>query len=359
MGRHAEAKEAIDPSIEVALKIGYQRRLLQIYSLIGQYNINVEEDFTKGLHHFEEALRISEEINDMGSLGLANSGLSGALFSNCEFKRAISHMEKAHDIYLAANNLRGIVATKSTLCHWYNYQGRLDFGYKTSHEALRIAEESGDIYSNSFAYTRCGTSCYYKGYLEEAVDYLLKGIDFSERLNSFENIYNAQSFLALAYIEIGEYKKAKDHSRKPIIAGEQAGTGLSRINLSKMSLARARTMNNEKDIDLESLYGYAYENKFKIFDGRMRRYLGEILLYIDDQHISQAEDWIKKAIEVDEMHGMMWYLGRDYALYADLFKRKGDQSKAKENLNKAIEILKECGADGWVEKYEKELALFS
>jgi len=27
-----------------------------------------------------------------------------------------------------------------------------------------------------------------------------------------------------------------------------------------------------------------------------------------------------------------------------------------ENLGKAIEILKECGADGWVEKYEKELA---
>jgi len=40
-----------------------------------------------------------------------------------------------------------------------------------------------------------------------------------------------------------------------------------------------------------------------------------------------------------------------------MFRRKGDQSKAKENLNKAIEIFKKCGADGWVEKYEKELAL--
>jgi hypothetical protein len=39
-----------------------------------------------------------------------------------------------------------------------------------------------------------------------------------------------------------------------------------------------------------------------------------------------------------------------------LFKRKEDRSKAKENIAKAIEILKECGADGWVEKYEKELA---
>ena len=69
------------------------------------------------------------------------------------------------------------------------------------------------------------------------------------------------------------------------------------------------------------------------------------------------EDWIKKAIEADNRNGMWWNLGRDYALYAEFFKRKGDQLKAKENLNKAIEILRECGADGWVEKYEKELAV--
>ena len=52
---------------------------------------------------------------------------------------------------------------------------------------------------------------------------------------------------------------------------------------------------------------------------------------------------------------MMWNLAQDYALYAELFKRKEDFPKAKENLTKAIGIFKECGADGWVDKYEKEL----
>jgi len=42
-----------------------------------------------------------------------------------------------------------------------------------------------------------------------------------------------------------------------------------------------------------------------------------------------------------------------------LFKREGDQPKVRENLGKAIEIMKECGADGWVEKYEEELASLS
>jgi len=37
---------------------------------------------------------------------------------------------------------------------------------------------------------------------------------------------------------------------------------------------------------------------------------------------------------------------------------KRDGLKARENLGKAIEILKECGANGWVEKYERELGTF-
>ncbi len=56
---------------------------------------------------------------------------------------------------------------------------------------------------------------------------------------------------------------------------------------------------------------------------------------------------------------MMWNLAQDYALYAEWFKRKDDLPKTQENLGKAIKIFKECGADGWVEKYEKKLASFS
>ena len=39
--------------------------------------------------------------------------------------------------------------------------------------------------------------------------------------------------------------------------------------------------------------------------------------------------------------------------------RGGLEAMEKENLKKAIEIYRECGADGWVEKYEKELAVIS
>jgi hypothetical protein len=76
---------------------------------------------------------------------------------------------------------------------------------------------------------------------------------------------------------------------------------------------------------------------------------------LDDDRMPEAEDWIKNSMKAHKSNGMKWHLGMDYKLYADLFRRMGDQSKAKETLGKAIEIFKECGADGWVEKYKKEL----
>jgi tetratricopeptide (TPR) repeat protein len=104
------------------------------------------------------------------------------------------------------------------------------------------------------------------------------------------------------------------------------------------------------------LYTHSRNNKVKAAEGWIQRYIGEILLNIDYQHSSEAEHWIQKATEADQRNRMMFNLGKDYALYADLFKRRGDRLKAQENLGKAIEIFKECGADGWVEKGEEDLS---
>ena len=128
------------------------------------------------------------------------------------------------------------------------------------------------------------------------------------------------------------------------------------LDLSRIGEARAKVMNYDKDINLESLYSYHERHRLRLHDGWMSRYIGEILLNFDEQHIPEAKHWIEKAIEADKRNGMLWHLARDYALYAELFKRKDDLPKAKEKLGKAIDMLKECGADGWVEKYEKELA---
>jgi hypothetical protein len=98
------------------------------------------------------------------------------------------------------------------------------------------------------------------------------------------------------------------------------------------------------------------KNKLAICESLGTRCIAEIYMNIDDQHMAEAEAWIKRAIGFNTKHDTKWELARDHALYADWFKKKGDMSKAREHLTTAIGLFNECGADGWVEKYERDLA---
>jgi tetratricopeptide (TPR) repeat protein len=358
MTYYSEAKEAVEPIIDLALKSDYKKPLPQIHSITGSYEILVEEDVAKAFKHLEDAVKISEELEDNVSLSFASLRLGIALSCNCEFEKAAQYYEKTLNFMAAANNLWGLSVAKSNLSHFcYFFMGKINLAYQTSEEAVRLAEESGDIYSKAIAYTVRGTSCYGKGYLEEAVKHLLKSIDFCERINLAMWKTIARIFISDIYYEIGEYRNSRDHCTKAV--EQSGGFADSWMITNKIGEAKAQVMMREKDIDLESLYGFVAANKLKLLDGWMQRYIIEILINIDDRHLSEAEDWIKKAIKTHKGDGMMWYVGRDYALYAELFKRKGNLPKAKENLNKAIENLKECGADGWVEIYEKKLTALS
>jgi len=355
-----EAKEAIDPIIDLAMRHNYKKRLCQIYTILGTYHCFVEDNYPEAFKAFEEALKISGEVKDIITLVLASAWFGNALGWNCDFERALNCYQRALDINIAAKNLWGISAMMSNLA-WssYYYAGKIDLGFQATLEAARIAEESGDIYSKAIAYTLHGVSCCGKGLLEEAEKHLLMGVEFCERINYHSWNAYARFNLGEVYFELGDFHSSKEHYEKGSWVFEHNRMLPSWANLTKVGLARSKVMNKEKDVNLESLYVHSRNNKVKAAEGWIQRYIGEILLNIDDQHISEAEQWIQKAIEADQRNRMMFHLGKDYALYAEFFKRKGDRPKAQEILGKTIEIFKECGADGWVTKAEKELTTLS
>jgi predicted ATPase len=356
MNFHHEAKEAVEPIAQLTLEYDNKKRLSQIYIILGAYSFMVEEDYPKALMYLEDARIITEELNDNLSFAMANYWLGLCFAQKCEFKKALHFMGKSLGPSVATNTLWGISVVKSVMSLWiYGFQGRIDLAYQTSTEALQLAEESGDIYSKAFAHCYYGRSSYFKGFLDKAEEHFLKATELLERINYFLVMSFAQRGLGDTYFDMGKYQKSQDAYKKAVSLSKRARNQPSFSNLCKISLARIKVMNNEMDFDLESLYGYVNENNVKLIEGSMIRRIGRIILHIDDKHINDAEDWIKKAIEADKKNGTMWSLGRDYAFYAELLGRKGDHTKAEAALQKAIKIYKECGADGWVEKYEKEL----
>jgi class 3 adenylate cyclase/tetratricopeptide (TPR) repeat protein len=358
--QHVEAREAVAPIAELALELNYQKRLPMIHTAMGTYCDWVEEEYSEGFRYLSEALKISEEINDSISLWYANFFLGMNLSWNCQFEKGIEYLTKSLELGISANRVIAISMAKCGISSFnYAFCEKIDDAYRISEESLQMAEESGDIYIKGIACSSHGISCYFKGLLDEAENTLLQALSFCEKAAQLGWGTCAAGFLGHVYSDMGRYRKAQVHYEQGISALERTRIYPFWVNMWKVSIARTKVLNNDKEIKLNELSDY-YENiNVKIAKGWTARHVAETLLNIDDMHMSQAEDWIKKAIEVDKRNCTMGSLGGDYALYAELFKRKGDGSKAKENLDKAIGIFERCGADGWVKKYERELASLS
>jgi len=351
-----EAREAIQPVADLALKLNYEKRICHIFVVIGACHFCIEEDFQKAFVELEMALKISEKTKDITSLTSANYWLGYAFSLNCQFDEALHYIQNTLNSQVAMNNVTWIAVMKSLMSYLGYYQrGAIDLAYNTSREAIPVAEESGEKYAKVFAYSCHGLSCYGKGFLQEAERNLLLGNHANERLNQFYCNVGCHRSLGDVYCEMGDYNRAKYHYEMAIEFLREKRVYPSWLNLNSIALTKAKVLSQDRDINLEQLYTYISENRVKMFEGHMKRLLAEILMKIREDSISEAEIWIQKAIEADQRNRMMFHLGKDYALYGAFFKRKGDRSKAQENLGRAIEILKECGADGWVEKYEKEM----
>lgn len=162
-------------------------------------------------------------------------------------------------------------------------------------------------------------------------------------------------WLGQLYTEKKDYNTALQYYKTGISKWEDSGLLPSWRNTASLLATRAKVLNHDLPINLNEQFELYSNITVKFLEGLKAKTIAEILLNIDDRHITDAEDWITKAIEADKRNGMRWQLALDYASYAEVLKRKGDQSKARETLSTSIDIFKECGADGWVEKYQKEL----
>ena len=357
---YADAKKAIDPIVELALKHDHKRRLAGIYAILGIDCYYQAEDLPKAVEYLEKAIKLAEETNNFIALIFSNHYLGHVLADECEFERAYEHIKKGLAIVEMANTPWSIAMHKSCIAHTIYYQqGKIDLAYRTSREGLRLAEESGDLFSKAEGYVNHGACCYGKGYFDEAEEHLVKGKHFAERGASIAHVFMANIYLGLVHCWKEDYRKAQGSLNEAISVIETHGTGSSLLNLTQIALFYSKVMNSDKDIDLKALYSTAGQNKLKRFEGFIKRLVGAILLNIDDKHIDEAGNWIVGAMEEDKRNGMMFELGMDSVLYGELLRRRNDKSGARESLGNGIKIFQQCGADGWVEKYEKELAVFS
>ena len=353
----AEAWDAVKPVLNLARDSRYKKRLGQILSAKGCYHGFVEEDSQKAFEALDESLCIAKEENDFITLILSGMWKGVIHFSECNYEKALSSFRLGVDLCIMAESTWGIAIQKAQQAFFsYFPQGEVKTLTELSLEALEIAEDSGDPLSRGVSYTAYGCACYLQGDIKEAEKFVRKGRDLCERVGFIGWAGVAHECLGKAYFCMKDYEKSTECWLEIIRSYKAGRINPSAVLRCRLPLVLDAVMRGERDVELEPLRRIAKNEKMKLYEGWSCRYMAEILLNLGDDHFSESEKWIRKAIDANTRNGMKYRLGKTHALYGDYFKYRGDTTKAKIELGRAIEILEECGADGWVEKYQKELA---
>lgn len=352
------AKEAIDPIVEWASQMGYKKRLAQIHTILGCYQLWVEEDLPTALEHLEKGLQISEEIHDKTSEFFANTWLGYAHSFCCQFERAMEYFSKALEINILANNLWGICAVQSSISRQiYNSRGQVSKAVETCEKISSIAEKSGDIYSKAVSYTALGFSDFHKGWLDQAENHLEDGIIWCARSNFSYLVAHCRLTLGHIFFARQRYRASMDQFIAATHIWQQLGVGPFFVGYTEVLIQLAGMMCGEINPEPELVFKVASENKLAYREGAIWRCLGMTLLQGENGTREEAQNALEKAVEADTRNRTRWSLAMDYLAYADLLERNQSGKVARDNLGKALEVFEECGADGWAEEVKRRLTI--
>jgi class 3 adenylate cyclase/tetratricopeptide (TPR) repeat protein len=353
---HDKAKGAVEPILRLAEEIAYDRRLAQIYTILGSYSYIVEENYDKAFQYFEKSLNLACQLGDTLSLWMAHFWLGLVFIIVCQFEKALHHLSEALEMDVKNNTLWGASVLKSIIASWvHGFHGEIDQAFRTSKEALQMAEKSHDVFSRAYGYFSHGCSCLYMGFFSEAEGHLLQAMEACDKIHYFSLESMARRFLADTYFEMGRFESAEQLYLKAISLSKHGGFMPSFVNLYEIAVIRSRIKVGKEKVDLQLLYQQANQNKVRFNDGLIANYISEILMNMGREYLEEAEKWIARAVDFDSRNDTRWNLARDYRLYAELCMRKNMNAKAEETYRRAIEVFANCGAQGWVRRTEDQL----
>ena len=350
INNYTQAMQSIQPILEIAEEKTGNKKNALLYTILGGYQYNVEENFPEAFKSFKKALELAEKTNDLNNIVSVSYWLGLVQARHCEFEQAEHNLNKGLEANQTANILWGVSFLKSLISYFVHYyEGFIEKGFNTSHEAIRFADESQDTYAQSIAYVVHGVLCYCKGSYDKAEKYLLKGSQFCETSNNFAFLGAAQLHLGELNYETKKYDDSFNAFNQSVDWFKKTGFGVSLINLGLIGAAMAQSAMRGQNINFKALTKLANTIKSPSFEGWKLRFLSQILINIGKENYKQAEELIQKAIQADTKNRMNFSLGKDYYTYSQLLVKLGDPDKAKINYKKAEETFKQCGADKYLE----------
>jgi len=255
-------------------------------------------DNPRSLELYSEALEISEKAGSDGMIAKANRGMGYIHWREGEFDEAEEHYEITIKSAEKAGNKRLVGAANTELGNLMSSKGELEESVKRFATAIKILEEEKDMYELARAYNNLGDT-----YLQ--LHDWDKAIEIFDKCGEIAGEYGLKDFQGWALFNAAEALAKKGELEKALENCERAKIILTKLN---------------DQVGLEGI----------------EKNLGTIYRF--------KKDWDKAEEHFARSHQMTVEMGFPHPEtevlleWGSMYLDKGDESRAKEVLEKAVEI---------------------
>ncbi len=373
-----------------------------LLSFVPSVTLSFPEDY---LQIYQEAEKLSNDINDERSLAHACSMICNFYRVRGESFQALEYAEKGFEIAKRTQDISEIAPAAMDLCIAYQAQGLYFKVINIAPDVLHLLEEK-EKYFDFFirAVAVYPSLCTFYGYalgmmgnFEKGAVFCKKGLHTAGEIGELRTLAWSEYLNGWFYFLKGNRKLIIEHFKNCIKYCEDTkwhsltgytfgGIGYGHYlsgDLENAPKSIEKGIKILQDIETRALVSRLYwllsiplydsgeyekaltaindalilaqENNEKDFEGLSRIWLGRILAKTDPNQYDRAEESIFKGINILQELRLKPFFSQGYMYLGALYADTGQKDKALETLKKAERMFRKMGMDYWLAKTDEVL----
>ncbi|AGB05425.1 tetratricopeptide repeat protein [Aciduliprofundum sp. MAR08-339] len=339
-GKYREALKYASDALKISEDIGDMGELAEIYNILGVINNHLTK-YDVAIEYLMKYLDISEKMGNMDHLSRAYNNMGVTYEKMGKIREAEEYYRKAMKIIEKLGNDRLLEGFYSNIGVLYSRHGNYVDGFEYLKRSLQLSEKLNNKFGMCEHLLSLGELCIEMGRYLEAIEYFLRALDIANEKFYLTQQFASHTYLSRVYVALGDGKRAIKHI--------ELAYSLKKYIQEDYLLMDHFIVNAEYQIRFGSRdRALNYLSRAREIADRIRDRVNFLYIRILEAYLNCDGDMVssKKIFEstIGEYSDLdyKFYVAESYFYYALCLKKNGEK-RAKDILFKAIEIYRQLG----------------
>ncbi len=342
-GEYDEAVRICNQSLSLVEGEGCMEEALAL-NFLGNVFLNRGE-LDKSMEKHERSVMISEKLADEEMLSTALNNIGNSYFLKGELDRSVEVYKKCLEIGERIGDQKGSAHYLSNIGAIHHQQGEYDAAVRNFKKAMVIFERIGDQLGIAYILNNIGVMDEEKSNYDGALESYHRSLEILERIGEKQAIVACLHNIGKIHHYKGDFAEAIAQFEKSLRLSEKIGNQMG-MAFNFCGIAESYYGSNDHEKALEySKKGYRLSKDagYKEYQAVSCRIDG--MVQRERAHWQESEGSFTESVTIFEGMGMDKEAGKSHYEFGLMWKAKGELPKAKEHLEKAVELFSKIGLE--------------